>query len=305
MKIVGGGVAGVMLAAALHREGLPFMLFTHGPNNAPPVGFVHLFQGRTFQRDPIELQAFQEAIAHWRGEPLASEWSVERQVQPGDRLHRSAGTESVPLEFRPQETSPFTYRYGPGYSVAVQQIMQRECHLFSAQVFSQRVAPNELEGQVVHATGLSIEQLLPDLRWDINPGRTVSAQSDCLPEKMYLRNGCHLARNPQGEGLTIGGRVTSKGEAKNDELILAQEILQAPTTYRSEWWGQRIANALDRWPLVGWLDEHQFVFAGFGGRALFWLPYCCRLAVQALRTEKNDDIPLKLRADRFRTRTKA
>ena len=60
-----------------------------------------------------------------------------------------------------------------------------------------------------------------------------------------------------------------------------------------------IANALDRWPLVGWLDGKTFVFAGFGGRALFWLPYCCDLAVEALRSGSNAEIPERLRAGRF------
>ena len=69
----------------------------------------------------------------------------------------------------------------------------------------------------------------------------------------------------------------------------------------SQWWGERIANALDRFPIIGWLDEKAFVFAGFGGRALFWLPFCAPLAVAAYLEGSNESLPQALSIERFRT----
>jgi hypothetical protein len=295
IHLVGDGIAGCLLASSLSSEGLEFTQYGDGRTNNPPVAFVHLFQGRTFHRDPVEIAAFEKTIAFWRAEPLALEWEVERSVKPGDRLERSADTRTVPEEFRPRKIGELTYRYGPGFTIRVADLAQS----VEASVVAGRVEPSELRGTVVHATGLGIEELLPTLRWDTNPGRTVQACGQRRPGRLYLKAGCHLGADPVGDGMTIGGRVSSKGEVKDDETELASEILGSAVEYRSEWWGKRIANALDRWPLIGWLNERDFVFAGFGGRALFWLPYCCELAVGALRSGCNDKIPERLRAGRF------
>ena len=295
IHLVGDGIAGRMLARWMLDSELEFVQYGDGRTNTPPVGFVHLFQGRTFHRDAIEVEAFRRAIEFWRGEDLATEWEVERSVTPGDRLDRSAGTETVPEEWRPVRVAPDLYRYGPGFTVQAFALGEE----VPVEVVRGEVAFEELDGPVVHATGLAVQELLPDYRWDINPGRTVQAVGPSLPDRLYLRAGCHLGADPDGRALTVGGRVNSKGEAKDDETDLASQILGAPVKYESHWWGERIANALDRWPLVGWLDAKTFVFAGFGGRALFWLPYCCDLAVEALRTGRNDRIPERLRAGRF------
>lgn len=299
IHILGDGLAGTLLAAELHKEGLPFLHYGDGRSNTPPVAFVHLFQGRTFRRDPVEVDAFRCAVDHWKQEPWAREWTVERSVIEGDRLHRSARTDTIPEEFRPMALSPLTYLYNPGFTVASAAIKQREREKFKSCTRLERVDPQDLQGPVIHATGLAIESLLPNLPWDVNSGRTVSAKSSRTPSRLILDGGCHLGANPSGDGFTVGGRVNSKGEAKNDEVELASEILGEEVHFQSEWWGKRIANAQDRWPLIGWLDQKNFLFCGFGGRALFWLPYCCRLARAALEHRTNDGIPPKLKADRF------
>jgi hypothetical protein len=293
VHLVGDGIAGRLLARSLSGEGLEFTQYGDGDTNTPPVAFVHLFQGRTFHRDPVEITAFRKTIEYWRSEPLASEWLVERSVTPGDRLDRSADTQTVPMEYRPRLTKESTYEYGPGFTIQTSRIAD------STKVRLGRVATAELPGTVIHATGLAIENLLPELRWDTNPGRTVRAKAMSQPRRIYLKKGCHLGAEPDGGAMTIGGRVNSKGEAKDDETDLAAEILGTKVEYESEWWGKRIANALDRWPMIGWLNERDFLFAGFGGRALFWLPYCCELALGALRSGCNEEIPARLRAGRF------
>ena len=295
IHLVGDGIAGRMLAHRMLEASLEFVQYGDGRANTPPVGFVHLFQGRTFHRDAIEVEAFRKALDFWRGEELASEWEVERSVKPGDRLDRSADTDTVPEEWRPVPAGADLYRYGPGFTVQAVALAAA----VPVEVVPGRVDTRGMEGPVIHATGLAVQELLPGYRWDINPGRTVQGTCSRLPERLYLKAGCHLGADPGGERLTVGGRVNSKGEAKDDETDLASQILGAPVHYHSEWWGERIANALDRWPLVVWLDEKTFVFAGFGGRALFWLPYCCELAVESLRTGSDEGIPAGLRAGRF------
>lgn len=295
IHLVGDGIAGRLLARGLAEQGREFVQYGDGRANTPPVAFVHLFQGRTFHRDPVEVVAFRKAVDFWRNEDLAREWEVERSVTPGDRLDRSAGTDTVPEEFRPTAVGEALYRYGPGFTVRAKELADA----VPAAVVSGRVDPSLLEGVVVHATGLAIQELLPDLRWDINPGRTVRARAGQAPQRLYLKSGCHLGADPLGGELTIGGRVSSKGEAKDDETDLAGEILGQTVEYVDEWWGERIASALDRWPLIGWLDSTRFIFAGFGGRALFWLPYCVEIAVEALGSRSNSAVPVKLRPGRF------
>ena len=300
IHILGDGLAGTLLASELHKSGLPILQYGDGRSNTPPVAFVHLFQGRTFHRDPVEVEAFRWAVEHWRKEPWAAEWMVSRSVSKDDRLHRSADTDTVPEEYKPREVSALRFEYGPGFTVAAAAVKERETAKFQSRTRQQHTDALSLEGTVIHATGLRIESLLPELRWDTNTGRTVCANSIIVPSRLILYRGCHMGANPLGEGFTVGGRVSSKGEAQNDEATLAAEILGAKVQLASVWWGKRIANAIDRWPVLGWIDPKNFVFAGFGGRALFWLPYCCPLAVLALQSRSNEAIPAKLRADRFR-----
>lgn len=302
IHLFGDGLAGTFLAHALSAEQLAHRHYGDDRHNTPPVGFVHLFQGRTFHRDPVEVEAFRQALAFWRREPLAKEWAVRRSVTEGDRLHKSASTESVPVDWRPTLDAPLQYTYRPGFTVASAELRARlrgECE----SPLEPRRKPDSVSGIKVLAIGLDIAQQLPKWRWDINPGRTVEGHCPKHPRRqpdhLYLHHGLHLGGNPSQDGFTMGGRVNSKGEAKDDEIELAVSLLKEPVAIRSEWWGERIANALDRWPLVGWLNQSDFYFTGFGGRALFWLPYCTRIATEALKQGNNSSIPESLRPDRL------
>jgi len=307
IHLLGDGLAGTLLARELDGRGLAFRQYGDGATNTPPVGFVHLFQGRTFHRDPLEVEVFKKAIEVWSAEPLAVERPVVRTVKKGDRLYRSASSDTVPAEFRPHllsedEGEGVRYGYGPGFVVAAGELLKRTQEE-SGRVLGPRVDHIILDGVVIHACGLDIENLLPSYRWDTNPGRTVEAHAEASSEvqvrSLILHQGCHLGSAVQQSGFTVGGRVSSKGEAKNDEQRIAASLLGCRVSVSSQWWGKRIANALDRWPLIGWLNRRDFAFAGFGGRALFWLPYCVELAAEALREGHNEGIPERLRADRF------
>lgn len=301
--LFGDGLAGTFLAHTLTQADIAYRHYGDEHHNTPPVGFVHLFQGRTFHRDPVEVEAFKVAVDHWRNEPQAKEWRVRRSVLEGDRLHRSAHTETVPLDWRPVAEAPPYYTYSPGFTVDAKSLLNR-LRGEAASALEPRREPTSVQGVKLLAVGLGIASRLPHWRWDTNPGRTVEGfcpdHPELRPQALYLHHGLHLGANPNGDGFTMGGRVSSKGDAKNDEQQLASSILQKPIEIRSEWWGERIANALDRQPLIGWLTETEFCFAGFGGRAMFWLPYCCQIARLALACGNNDPIPHRLRADRLR-----
>lgn len=300
IHLLGDGLAGTWLAKALGASEVDFLHYGDQRTNTPPVAFVHFFQGRTFHRDPVEVEAFHKSIDFWSREPLAKEWKVLRTVKHGDRLHRSAGTTTVPPQYRPRAQGATRFEYAPGFTISAQKLVQS----WRRQACKPRVEPSTLEeGIVVHATGLSIQDTFPNWRWDVNPGRTLQAQvpgePGFEPSHIYLHKGCHIGGHPSRPGVTLGGRVNSKGEAKNDEIDIASKLLNRTLVADSEWWGKRLANALDRWPLIGWLDQRNFLFCGFGGRALFWLPYCSDIAVQALLEGHNQAVPSKLRADRL------
>lgn len=303
VHIVGDGLAGIWLARVLMDRCSELICYGNGKPNTPPVAFVHLFQGRTFRRKQLEVKAFKRAVEFWAECSLAQEWSVERRVDEGGRLHRSAHDSGVPPEYAPKESRPLHFQYGPGFTVAAQRLVETWRGQLGSKFLSGQVDPGELEGARVFANGLEIAKRIPSLSWDTNPGRTVegfcSEHPDEKPEYLVLAKGFHLGGNPNCPGFTIGGRVNSKGQAKNDEAQLAREYLGKPVSIRSEWWGKRIANAADRWPLIGWLNDTDFVFAGFGGRALFWLPYCAPLAADAVLSGTNTGIPESLSVARF------
>ena len=302
--IVGDGLAGTWFARLLDSRQLDFRCFGNGKTNTPPVAFVHLFQGRTFRRHELELAAFRSCIEFWRGSQFSQEWSVLRKTTPGDRLQRSAHDHNVPEEFAPKPQGNDLFAYRPGFTVRAKDLTKFWRESFGNKFQEQTVEIGDLSGPVVYANGLGIEELLPNLRWDTNPGRTVRAR--CRehparkPEHLIIAKGFHLGGNPGEEGFTVGGRVNSKGEAKNDETQLAEEWLKEGVEMCSQWWGERIANALDRFPIIGWLDKKAFVFAGFGGRALFWLPFCAPLAVEAYLEGSNQSLPQSLSIERFR-----
>ena len=292
-QIVGDGLAGTWFAQLLTEKNVDFVCFGDGQTNTPPVAFVHLFQGRTFRRHELELSAFKKSIEFWRASGYAQEWSVIRKTTPGDRLQRSADDHNAPEEFAPRPCGDKLFAYRPGFTVRAKALTDLWREGFAEKFQEQRVEKGALSGPVVYANGLSIQGLLPKLRWDTNPGRTVRARCpehpERKPENLIISKGFHLGGNPGGEGFTIGGRVNSKGEAKNDETELAEEWLKETVEMCSEWWGERIANALDRWPIIGWLNAEAF-----------WLPFCAPLAVDSYLQGNNERIPEALSIERFR-----
>ena len=148
IHLVGDGIAGRLLAQWMLESDLKFVQYGDGRTNTPPVGFVHLFQGRTFHRDAIEVEAFRRTIEFWRNESLASEWEVERSVAPGDRLDRSADTETVPEEWRPVRVAPDLYRYGPGFTVQAGALGAA----VPVEVVSRQVAFEDWDGRARHGS---------------------------------------------------------------------------------------------------------------------------------------------------------
>lgn len=278
--MAGDGLAGLMLTRALRERGVPAVLYGDGRANTPPVGLVHLYAGRTFRRAPVELDAFREATRFWRGVGPAREHLVTREFVPGDRLDRSLV--HAPAEFRPRQIAPGRVSYGPGFSIAAQE--------FAAGLKAElKVVNRRLEqprGTTVWANGLEFAGQLSQVRWDHSAGRLVTARP--RPEEILIGNGVHLAPHPRDSTVVIGGSGV-------EELERAGALAGSSFAPIDVWTGERLAPALDRRPVLGWLRPGEFLFGGFGSRALFWLPLAVKLAVDALLEEAPLPEPLHWR----------
>ncbi len=285
MLVVGDGLAGLLLA---QRLVLPVV--GDGRSNTPPVGLMHLFQGRSFRRDLLEVEAFERSVAFWSGCDFAREFSVRRAYKRGDRLDRSAEACQVPLSFRPRREAQ-NFVYGPGFVV--------ECAALSLELAGQlqltREHLKEFPVGCVVATGLGLAELLPG-GWDRSHGRLVTGKGPSIPS-ILIGFGAHLA--PADGGVVIGGRSVARAGSVGDELEIAGRLTSHRYQEQSIWRGQKLAWRQDRWPVMGWW-EGRFFFGGFGSRALFWLPYCLDLAERAWLQGHNRGIPERLSVDRIR-----
>lgn len=283
LSIVGDGLAGLMLATELERRGCKLQLFGDERSNTPPVGLMHLFAGRSFRRDALELRAFETAVTFWRREPLATEYRVRRTVAAGERLERTLEQHGVPEPYAPQRTGQAEVEYGPAFAVESQAFEARLRQNLGARWCSGRVEPSQLEFSTqVWAMGSEMADSLPQAEWDLSRGRVVRARCSEPVERVVIGRGLHLAPAAEPGTVVLGGRSSAVGPAPHDEIELAEQLTGARFELLSSWQGQRCAPAVDRRPALGWLDERRFVFCGFGSRALFWLPYCVEIACEAL-----------------------
>jgi hypothetical protein len=272
-----------MLADRLHKEGLSVVVHGDARTNTPPVGLVHLFAGRTFRRCALEVEAFQRAVELWRQEPLAREFPVLRRVQAGDRLDRSAQDHDVPRHYAPRRRSDGWLEYQPGFAVAAQQLEHRLRQNLGDRYISGLAQIDVVPAPRVLALGLGAStEALPEAAWDLSFGRTIEATPPGPPTAIQIGCGLHIAPYPDRNTVILGGRSSALTGPLSDELAKAQELTGELYRPGQEWRGWRCAPALDRRPVLGWLDAERFAFCGFGSRALFWLPYCLDLAVRAL-----------------------
>ena len=278
--ILGDGLAGLMLAQRLRAEGAETVVYGDGQTNTPPVGLVHLFAGRTFRRDALELLAFEKAVEFWRAEPLAVELPVRRKLTQGDRLWRSLEGLELPGQFAPGHASDGWVEYRPGFAIASQLLEERLRQELDVKADSALRDVGTVPEPRILAAGHAMPELMSEVAWDVLVGRTVEASPQVLPSQITIGLGVHVAPRPAGTTVVVGGRSSPKGEAK-DELALARELLGEPVRKESIWTGTRCTPARDRRPVLGWTDQG-FAFCGFGSRALFWLPLCLDIATGAL-----------------------
>lgn len=274
LSIVGDGLAGLMLAKRLQDVGHPLVVYGDKTTNTPPVGLVHLFAGRTFRRSALELAAFERAVEFWRQEPLAQEFAVHRRVHPDDRLDRSARDHDVPAAYAPRRCQDGWLEYGPGFSIAAQPLQARLLQQLSDRDLHRhgRVTPDSLPAPRVLALGMGAAQWLPAVKWDNSHGRTVEATPPVSPQVIRIGDGLHIAPVPGTDRVSLGGRTSPLAGPLNDELPKALELTGLRHQKEMVWSGSRCAPAADRRPVVGWLDEQNFAFFGFGSRASVLAP---------------------------------
>lgn len=291
MQILGDGLAGLLLARRLLHDGVRVTVYGDGKTNTPAQGLMHLFAGRTFRRSSLELEAFERAVEFWRAEPLAREYPVLRQVEPGDRLARSLAEASLPESLRPRRREDGKLEYGPGFSIASKRLESQLLALLGERYSQGRFEVESLAGPRVLALGTGAASLLPDIAWDISHGRTVEVTTGAALETIQIGKGIHLV--PSDPGCAVIGGRSSPNQSRGDERELGEMLTGLRLEEKTSWYGFRCTPARDRRPILGWLEDGEsFVFAGFGSRALFWLPLCADIAAGALR--KRGPVPDEL-----------
>lgn len=285
IQIVGDGLAGLMLAAELED----CEVWGDDCCNTPPQALVHLFAGRTFRREPLQVDIFEASADYWRQEPLARETTVRRFFSEGDRLDRSLSACQVPERYLPHRVGTCEVTYGPGFSVAARALRQR--------LLSEiRYRPGRVdlsqggEGVRVLATGVDTPGSVDTVAWDMSDGQCLQATASSPTPEIWIGRGVHIGPELEGTGVVIGG---------SPDLKTASHLTGKNYQSGQSWYGRRCANAVDRWPMLGWLDSKTFLFVSFGSRGLFWLPYCVKVAARALKLGTDEPIPLALRHSRF------
>ena len=297
-SVVGDGLAGLMLAHCLNSRGCQVTLYGDQQTNTPPRGLVHLFAGRSFRRSQVELAAFEEAVNFWREEPLAEEFPVYRHVVSGDRLDRSADGVGLPPEYAPHRRDDGWLEYAPGFAVASQELEARlRGQLQSCWRHARLDQASLPSGACILAVGIEAAAWWSDVGWDLSLGSTVWASTPDSPEVIRIGMGLHIAPQKKEPLVCLGGRSSPLESERHDEVMVAEKLTGIPHTELSRWQGRRCAPALDRRPALGYLQENRFAFVGFGSRALFWLPYCVKLATECLLDGKQ--IPAELSVERL------
>ncbi len=269
IAVAGDGLAGLMLAQALRDREREPIVYGDGQTNTPTLGLVHLFAGRSFRRHRLEVEAFRVAVEFWSRQDYAREHQVTRSLVPGDRLDRSLEASRVPERYRPARCSATRVRYSPGFSIAAQSYL-------AGLVEQTRIVPSRLgapSGLTVWATGTDFEDRLKQVRWDRSEGRLVEVEPGV--DEILIGEGVHLAPHPFRDATVLGGSGTREIEA-------AERLAERGFKQVEVWQGRRLAAALDRWPVMGWLRPGEFLFGGFGSRALFWLPWAVQVAASAI-----------------------
>ncbi len=289
LTIVGDGLAGLMLGHRMQQqEGWKVTVLGDGNPQVPEVGIVHLFAGRSFRRQPLELQAFKVATEFWRASSFSCEFEVERLVEAGDRVDRSGLScevlQSLPSNWQPRRVElenlgQVCWRYGPAFSVRAKEFLHHLREELGERYLRTRANLEECDGLKVLALGVDLAELLPDGPWDRSRGCLIAGQIESRElTQIRIAPGLHLA---PGEGTRKaflgGGLVTETFSCPSVESSLGLTFSED-----SRWTGERLAYAGDRWPVLGWRDSETLIFGGFGSRALFWLPFCLNLATAAL-----------------------
>lgn len=267
VKIVGNGIAALMLAEKLSEESIDVVVLGSGPSQAPPQVMVHLYAGRSFRRSKIEIDAFEESVRYWRGSPFSTETKVNRDTNP--RLEKSVGeTKEHPWEQPVLEERRFSY--GPGFVVDANGLIddiRRRVDYRDVYIDERNAHLLENCDQVIWATGFRSQ--LPYC--SLNDGLSIAVPQQ-KTTGIVIGKGIHHASNSAMS--SIGGAFLNSElqEPKHALLERAATILSQDELNvfidGNIFVGKKSVSS-DRFPVVGLDQNNEFVFTAFGARAFF------------------------------------
>lgn len=290
--VVGAGIAGAAVCRALSQHDVVLLDREGVGAKSPPAALLHAIPGRSFDREPIEWEAFEVAMNWLRASntPMVEAKMVRPlEGRGGERLlasyERVSGELPGWLEHRHVAEPRPQIEYSPAFSVDMRALatewaadasfMQGEVH---------EVEPNEkrvktTEGflhydRLIVATGADVLLELPPMRVYAGDLMTSAART---PDHMISAGG-HAAPMA-GEGVSVGATVYEQGKSANVDQELEALLRRVgrwaalpPRETFEVWHGQR-ATVADRFPILNEVSADVLAVNSLGSRGLYWAPY--------------------------------
>lgn len=281
IKIVGNGIAALMLAEKLVAENFEVNVLGSGTPQAPRQVMVHLYAGRSFRRSELEIEAFKEAVVYWRSSSFATEVKVNRDIN--SRLKKShSQTDNYP--WKPPLLKNERFVYGPAFVVDAWGLMKsirEKVEYTNAYIDTKNDMKIGNCDNVVWATG--VQNRLPYCT--LNAGVSIVIDDEDIPSAIRIGKGVHHASDAKAS--SIGGAFLNENASTSKSLLLERTRELIPADKHDAFQNTDIflgkkSVSEDRLPVIGLDETGGFLFTAFGARAFFWLPSSCKLAYELL-----------------------
>ena len=335
ITIVGGGLAGLLLAQALLDAGVDALTLIHHQDplqaSDAPLAICHPFPGRSLAPHPLLRDAYNEtrrSIANWRrfAPDLVQELSMLRPLKGAnfDRLLRSydkhwRGQHDPWLTILLNEESRHL-KYGPCFAIALGALRARwlknledsgltvvhgHCDAIDAQ--AQTLTVNEASyafDHLVLCNGRELSKWLPPAPLIYEGGELGTFAVTQPLTTLVSQAGLHVGPRSEQE-VVVGATRWETEPASPASSVLPElqermrEVLPVRLQPVSAWRGVRAIYPVDRLPIAGEVPghDHLSVLGAFGSKGLLWGPYAARQLAQ--RLAEGTPIPPAIHIDRL------
>lgn len=290
VRIIGDGVAGLLVAAEARRRGIAAFVIGEGAEPPPGVtALVHPFAGRS-------LQTSREEVLAWRAAEAVLERFVELGWATRNEMRRPLDGDAGRRLLRSFERDRARLREQWGVAV-VEDALLGQCLRYEpafgvdmgAALRGLRSGANT-EPAPFDITVLAVGARLSE--WvagdDLRVFGGELAVVDATVSTAISGRGVHIVPT-LGGAPCAGATWWTESDRPNVEDAAAdiasrlEGLLGAAPDVTTTWSGRRCVYQPDRRPIVGWLDERTIVAGALGSRGWLWAPLIAAQVVDALQ----------------------